>query len=87
MGKNGEKRKKGASMTTLYYLGIIEGALHARGEDAYPVKVWHALKMLRDALDAPEIVGVKPHVRVAIARGVRKAKEVDPERAAKVFYG
>lgn len=42
----------------LYHLGIIEGCLHARGEDAYPVKIWHSLKMLKDAL---EIAPIIPH--------------------------
>lgn len=43
-------------MSGLYYLGIIEGAMHARGEEAYPVRVWHALKMLAEILKAPEIL-------------------------------
>lgn len=43
----------------LYHLGIIEGCLHARGEDAYPVKIWNSLKLLKDALVIAPIVPEK----------------------------
>jgi hypothetical protein len=42
--------------SVLYYLGIIEGVAQARGEDAYPVVFWHALKMLSEALEIPNII-------------------------------
>lgn len=43
------------SNNALYYLGIIEGVAQARGEDAYPVKFWHSLKMLGEILQAPKV--------------------------------
>ena len=63
----------------LYYLGIIEGALHQKGEDFFSVKVWHALRMLSEHLGAPTILPAnlplnKP-VQQAIERGIAMAEE------------
>lgn len=41
-------------MSALYYFGIIEGVVHSRGEDAFPVKFWQALKMIGEELGAPK---------------------------------
>lgn len=43
-------------VTELYYLGIIKGYLHSKGEEAHPVKIWHAVKALGDVLKAPRII-------------------------------
>ena len=52
----------------IYHLGIIEGCMHARGEDAYPVKIWHAIKMLKEALEIAPIVSItKPHTQASVA--------------------
>lgn len=70
-------------MSALYYLGIIEGVAQARGEDAYPVKFWHALKMLGEELKSPCVI--KPEMtlpkitRKALAMaesGVDEAEEL-----------
>lgn len=67
-------------MTALYYLGIIEGVAQARGEDAYPVKFWHALKMLAEELHAPSIM--PPAKPIDLPEITLRGLEIMKQRAA-----
>ncbi len=63
-------------MSALYYFGIIEGALHAHGEAAYSVKVWHAMRMLAAELKVPVIVPKDMPVSEKVAAAIEKGKAV-----------
>lgn len=58
----------------LYFYGIIEGALHSKGEDAYSVKVWHALRMLGKLLGAPSILPQDQVVSAEVGGAIERLK-------------
>jgi hypothetical protein len=60
----------------LYYFGVIEGALHAKGEDAYSVKVWHALRMLGKLLGVPTIMHEDLVIPAKVERAIAAMKDM-----------
>jgi hypothetical protein len=61
-------------MSALYHLGIIEGYLHSKGEDAHPVRVWSSLKALKEHLQAPD-----PTTHIEI-----RTEPLNPKQTAKL---
>ena len=59
----------------LYYFGIIEGSLHAKGEDAYSVKVWHAQRMLGKLLGVPTVTPEDQVVPAKVEKAIATLKE------------